>query len=509
MSNIKVTSKEDNKISLSKSSNDMEQGKEDFGSETSISSTKEGLIEPSDALAEKETTLVFRLRVLVIIALLSAAIAVSAVVYKITSDGENDEFESQFAGSATRILASFEDIVKEKIAAVGSLAVAATLHTAHNNLTWPFVMLDSFPERAAVAKSLSGAIFIGLYPIVFDENRDAWENYIKDHFFEYCEESIVYQNNAGISPFGDKKPPYLQTREELVAAYYGHQDYRQLQENDEDIPNLDFSTGLANHIYYSSYEGVDFFDPGPGYYIPIWQSSPFVSSQGINMNLNTRHGHSHRGNIDKAYEQQKIVMGDFNSAPPGDVFSDTGNFLTSVIATWMSFSAGKSVTYLGDPVTNVYVPVFDSLGVERIPVGIVNAVIHWISFFSDILPDNVRGVTLVLESPCTEPYTYIVDGPEVIPVGLGDLHDSNYDYLEQSASMADFSSVSDGSQLGLELATEDCPYKIRVFPSKTFYDDYKTNTPIIITLSVTMIFLFTVFMFIIYDRLVEKRNRLV
>ncbi|KAG7358626.1 PAS domain containing protein [Nitzschia inconspicua] len=75
--------------------------------------------------------------------------------------------------------------------------------------------------------------------------------------------------------------------------------------------------------------------------------------------------------------------------------------------------------------------------------------------------------------------------------------------------MADFSDVSDGSQLGLELETEDCPYSIHVYPSQAFYDDYHTNAPIIIMLSVAIIFVFTVVMFIIYDRLVEKRNSLV
>jgi hypothetical protein len=509
MNNTKTMSEDDDRSSFSNCSNDMEEGMEHCTSMTSTSTEKEDSMEPTPALAEKETALVFRLRLLVILALLSAAIAVSAVVFKITSDGENDEFESQFAGSASKILASFEAIVKEKIAAVGSLAVAATLHTIHNNVTWPFVTLDSFPERAAVAKSLSGAIFIGMLPVVVDENRDAWEKYAQDHFFEYCDDIIAYQNQIGISPFGDKVNPFLQTREELAAAYYGNKDDRQLQEDHHNISDLNFSSGLANHIYYTTPEGVDSYDPGPGYFIPIWQVSPFISSKWLNLNLNTRHGHTHRGRIDKAYDQQKIVMGDFSSAPPGDVYSDTGNFLTNLFATWLSFSAGEPVTYLGDPITNVYVPIFDSLGVERIPVGVVYAVIHWISFFTDVLPDNVWGVTLVLESPCTEPYTYTVNGPEVIPVGVGDLHDLSYDYLMQSASMEDFSSVSDGSQLGLELETEDCPFSIRVYPSKVFYQEYNTNTPIIITISVALIFVFTVVMFIIYDHLVEKRNRLV
>ncbi|KAG7358927.1 hypothetical protein IV203_015516 [Nitzschia inconspicua] len=82
--------------------------------------------EPSEVLA-KETDLVLRLRVLVILALLLAAVVVSAVVLKITSDGEHDELENQFAGSAAKILSSFVEIVPDKIAAVGSLALAATI----------------------------------------------------------------------------------------------------------------------------------------------------------------------------------------------------------------------------------------------------------------------------------------------------------------------------------------------------------------------------------------------
>ncbi|KAG7358627.1 hypothetical protein IV203_015216 [Nitzschia inconspicua] len=316
----------------SQNASNFDEGKDDRSSETSVSSAKEGSKDPSEAFAGKETVLVFRLRVLVILALLSAAIAVSAVVYKITYESEEDEFETQFAGSATKILSSFENIVQDKIAAVGSLALAATIYTANNNITWPLFALDSFQERAAIAKSLSDAIFIGMYPVIFDENRSAWEQFAQDHFYDICDEAIVYQSKKGVSPFGDKCHP-----------------------------------SVTNH----------------------W----------INLNLNTAHGESHRGLIDKSFDLQKVVMGGFSSAPPGDFQSNTGNYMTNLIATWLSFAAGESVTYLGDPITNVYVPVFDSLGTERSPVGIVNAVIHWISFFQNVLPENIRGVTLVLQAP--------------------------------------------------------------------------------------------------------------
>ena len=156
---------------------------------------------------------------------------------------------------------------------------------------------------------------------------------------------IAYQSKIGISPFGDKLNPLLQTREEHEAAYYGNNEVRHLEVNDEDIPDLDFDNGLASHLFYNSPEGGQFYDPGPGYYIPLWQSAPFLSSVWINLNLNTRYSPSHRKSINKAYDQQQIVMGEFTSAPPGDAYSDTGNYLTNLVATWMSFSVGESVTY--------------------------------------------------------------------------------------------------------------------------------------------------------------------
>jgi class 3 adenylate cyclase len=48
-----------------------------------------------------------------------------------------------------------------------------------------------------------------------------------------------------------------------------------------------------------------------------------------------------------------------------------------------------------------------------------------------------------------------------------------------------------------------------VYPSQTYYEDYETNTPIVVTFAVAMVFVFTVLMFLVYDRLVESRQRLV
>ena len=50
---------------------------------------------------------------------------------------------------------------------------------------------------------------------------------------------------------------------------------------------------------------------------------------------------------------------------------------------------------------------------------------------------------------------------------------------------------------------------LKVYPSSTFHDGYRTNAPIIVTFAVAMVFVFTAIMFILYDRLVERRQHIV
>ena len=481
-----------------------------FGDTEKSTTSKE-----EEELSRKETNAVFRLRVLVILALLGATLAVSAVVYYITSNGEKDEFQSQFEGSAQKIISSFENVVAEKIAAVASLAVAATIYTAENDITWPYVVLDSFMERAATAKTLSDAIFLGMYPMVTEETREGWEEFSVNNFFPSADSALDYQTKAGIDPFGDVVNPIIQTRDQLASMYATR--LLPKENSTEDLtakntltetafPEIDFSVGVGNHLYYLDPVGIPTYEPGPDLFFPIWQSAPFLSSTFINLNLNSAHSDSHRGQLDRSFDKQKIVLGGFSSAPAGGIFSE--HFLTGIIATWLSFAAGKIVDYDGDPTSNVYVPIFDSLGADREPVGVVNAVIYWRSYFANILPVNVKGIHVVLVNECGETFTYQIDGPEVKPLGVGDLHDPKFDNMGKAAHVRDFTKVADGSQLGLELDKDECSFSLFVYPSSDLYNEYNTNSPIIITFCVAMTFVFTAVMFIIYDRLVERRQKL-
>lgn len=206
-------------------------------------------------------------------------------------------------------------------------------------------------------------------------------------------------------------------------------------------------------------------------------------------------------------DEQRIILTGFDVAPPGDIYAE--HQMTAISAMWLSFAAGKEMYYEGDPNSNIYIPVFDSFDDNRTAVAVINAIINWKTYFTHVLPENIKGVHVVLVNECAGAYTYEVNGAQVKGLGVGDLHDPKFNDLEQSLSFRDITKVSDGTQLGLDLNQEGCPYSLHIYPSQAFYDDYSTNNPVVVTCSVAITFVFMAAMFLLYDRLVERRQRLV
>ena len=120
----------------------------------------------------------------------------------------------------------------------------------------------------------------------------------------------------------------------------------------------------------------------------------------------------------------------------------------------------------------------------------------------------MQGLIVVLENLCDEPYTYEINGPDVIPIGHGDLHDSKYDKYMKMSTFASVEKIADGTEEGMKVHFDKCPYQIRVYPSEHMENSYKSNTPAMVTSSVAIVFLFAVLMFFVYDRLVERRQRI-
>jgi len=140
-------------------------------------------------LSNEETKKILRLRAMVIVVLILTAVAVSSVVFAVTTNGETVQFETTWEGAADKVIASFEEII-DRMGSVAGMGVSFTSHASKaaaaaaagdfqaSRNTWPFVSLDDFPFKARNVLQLSGALFVGMTPLVEGPNFFLWDDFV-------------------------------------------------------------------------------------------------------------------------------------------------------------------------------------------------------------------------------------------------------------------------------------------------------------------------------------------
>jgi Adenylate and Guanylate cyclase catalytic domain len=238
-------------------------------------------------------------------------------------------------------------------------------------------------------------------------------------------------------------------------------------------------------------------------YQPIWQTSPLVASA---LNINVLN-YPTLPEIRVCYESGSAVFGGFMIEPPGGM-NDDG--FTAFFAAYLSTEAQKPVLYEGDPFSNIALPVYGSYEKNDTEVvGMIVALVRWGSYFENVLPEQANGIILVLENPCQGPFTYKVRGSQVEVIGKGDFHDSKFSKYKKTESFSNITKIRDGTEHGMNFLNSYCPISIRIYPSEEYYNEYNSSLPIALTFTVLMVFVFTAIMFLVYDRLVERRQNLV
>ena len=483
-----------------------------------------------ETFVQKETRYVLLLRILVVSILVCTAIAISVVLYQITNDGESENFESQYQAVASKMMGTFPDVLycrravtsrsvrlhichictvwikltrvsllylpqtdtfleiaKSKMGAAASLAVAEIAYGQDTAKTWPFVTMSSFQQRAKSIKDLSGVLYIGMNPMVESALRQKWQFYTNtDLDKQWYQDGLEYQR--------DRDLDYLDTRPQV----------------ETEDSSLEVSDGIASQIFTFEEEEEDdsnneaikapWTQP---IYLPVWQTSPVTSRTIVNQDMMNVRG------AKKAIEYQSVVFERMQFAAPGYANS-TESRKTSEFGFLLSMANENETMYEGDIFSSVYFPLYNNFDADREVVGIMRTVIQWGRYFSNVLPESDVGIVLVLENNgCDEPYSYTIQGTEVFPLGHGDLHDPQFDAYEMTASMEDITQLNDGTKYGMDISHDDCPYSIRVYPSQDFYNAYNTKTPLVVTISVAVVFAFCILMFFFYDRLVEWRQALI
>lgn len=141
-------------------------------------------------------------------------------------------------------------------------------------------------------------------------------------------------------------------------------------------------------------------------------------------------------------------------------------------------------------------PIFEGFEDDAKLVGYFTFVQPMDVMYKNILQHDGSGMFVVVDpTDCRfvdNPVTFYVDGPNCTSLGVGDLHDPTYDELRYDFHFT--------------VSASTCDFKIQIYPSKDFEDEYMTDKPLIYSIVVVALFAFTSVVFCIYDSLVEKRQ---
>mmetsp|Transcript_41571 Transcript_41571/g.126014 ORF Transcript_41571/g.126014 Transcript_41571/m.126014 type:complete len:1447 (-) Transcript_41571:64-4404(-) len=414
-----------------------------------------------------------RLKALVVIFLIAAAVVVTALIYTSTKNAEHDDFRVQYAHVATRVKDSFKHIMQMRVWTAYTLSAVYTGHSrsgisfgqsSHEMLApWPNFTLLNFAEQTLGTVVLARAVDVTFNPLVSAEDRPGWEAYASEvarkiHASHGDTGRGTNVNRASpmnmvAAPTGGRVPTQLPTstpmaqgfrdanKGETAAEQAGHtanifeggrarnlrgvpvsetEDETEASQADMDTSHDDADSG-NNNTYWN--------DHGPDN--PL-HTSIYKINGTKHIDEDDLHGpFAPVWQISPAIGNEDSIMFNLRSEPTHRQAID--HMLQHRMPTLTEvFSKGTVDYHVGDhiydsPSSALYYPVFDQFNGPMEIVGMIGVSFSWINNFSDVLPVNIKGITCVLETNTGQQSTFRIDGKKAVFIGDGDLHDRQFD----------------------------------------------------------------------------------
>lgn len=154
------------------------------------------------------------------------------------------------------------------------------------------------------------------------------------------------------------------------------------------------------------------------------------------------------------------------------------------------------VLFPGEPSVLLFHPVYPANNPGQF-VGFSASPTVLKGIFKDIIPKHIDGLILILETE-TQAYTFEIREGLPYVLGKGDLHDPKYDKFKSGPTILnDYTSY----------AATSVTYKLTIYPSEVMLEEYQSNTPVIVVVSLIAIILVIWAIFLFYDVLVRRERR--
>ena len=482
------------------------------------------------AFARTESRQIYWLRWFLLIMLLITAFVLSFAVYRITRQGENDQFRTRYKDNAMTVIDAFQANLEHTIGAMDNLGVSYSSHAQSTNSTWPFLTLPQFEIRGASSANLANSDFLAFAPLVTSETRSGWEKFVIENS-GWMKEALAHEQAVLISHTHGRRRAaerdYVRSLQAdgqtiVFQNHHGHQWVNFSQGFSDSIYCIAFVTDVNHHEYFKEDKNAT----GP--FFPVWQTTP-VHEDLVNYDVLTHD--TFRKDLRAALKHEQIVFG--RLADVSDIH-DPFHFLYHLPNARGAHGQQGNQTAIadlaartnhddalqgqmeevtlpfGDPLCMTFFPVFDNFIGAKVLVGFIAANMYWSDFLVNLLPPGTDSVIVVIDDNCGEAFTASVEGDVGFILGQGDLHDARFDYLEETFFFQDIVSGAGNGSLtysGVGLDAEYCQYRLSVYPSAQMENQFQTNKPALYAALIVLTLFFTSGLFILYDCIVQRRQK--
>jgi hypothetical protein len=160
----------------------------------SNASTRASEVTPK--LAKRESRDVFRLRLAVLLVLVSSAVGAALAVHFYLANSEEQQFMGQFDEDAEKVLDAIGRSIDQTMAAFDSMAVTLVSTAQMTNQSWPFVTIADYAVRMSKVIPLTHAVLTYSYHVVKPDQRAQWEEYTTNNN-GWVNESMAVQKEWG------------------------------------------------------------------------------------------------------------------------------------------------------------------------------------------------------------------------------------------------------------------------------------------------------------------------
>lgn len=142
-------------------------------------------------------------------------------------------------------------------------------------------------------------------------------------------------------------------------------------------------------------------------------------------------------------------------------------------------------------------------------VGVLAATVYWRNIIRNTLTPGSNGIAVVFNNTCTKSFTYQINGPDVVFLGVNDKHDAQYDHLRVSSKITDLEEFSFTASLysGARISDDYCPYSLHIYPTDDMRSAFITKNGGIYASVTLLVILSLGLIFLMYDCKVERRQK--